>query len=200
MGWFGGHPGTPVVVDGKDTFPLVPVAVGLYSAGFNIFNTAIMFPSSPCFTACCRVSAIPVSRIVTIPSRAIWTSGPDFTAGVACVQREDGRYLEGAAQLMAIARDAGNAPDDAQEHYEALDILSREIRSYTAAMFQPNLSYEKADLLAENLIEEEIGRPAFGETLYQIARRAERETFSGRPVLVDAMLDKVGDEHCAHHA
>ena len=44
MGWFGGDPGVPVVVDGKETFPLVPVAVGLYSTVFNIFNTALMFP------------------------------------------------------------------------------------------------------------------------------------------------------------
>ena len=40
MGWFGGDPGVAVVVDGKETFPLVPVAVGLYSTAFNIFNTA----------------------------------------------------------------------------------------------------------------------------------------------------------------
>ncbi len=40
MGWFGGDPGVPVIRDGKETFPLVPVAVGLYSTGFNIFNTA----------------------------------------------------------------------------------------------------------------------------------------------------------------
>ena len=28
MGFFGGDPGVPVIVDGKETFPLVPVAVG----------------------------------------------------------------------------------------------------------------------------------------------------------------------------
>ena len=33
-----------VMTDGKETFPLVPVAVGLYSIGFNIFNTLLMFP------------------------------------------------------------------------------------------------------------------------------------------------------------
>ena len=44
MGWFGGDPGVAVVVNGKETFPLVPVAVGLYSTAFNIFNTALLFP------------------------------------------------------------------------------------------------------------------------------------------------------------
>jgi phosphate:Na+ symporter len=44
MGWFGGDPGVAEIVNGKETFPLVPVAVGLYSTAFNIFNTALMFP------------------------------------------------------------------------------------------------------------------------------------------------------------
>ena len=44
MGFFGGDPGVPVLRDGKETFPLVPVAVGLYSTSFNIFNTLLLFP------------------------------------------------------------------------------------------------------------------------------------------------------------
>jgi phosphate:Na+ symporter len=196
MGWFGGHPGTPVVIDGKETFPLVPVAVGLYSTVFNIFNTALMFPFLGVFhRVLSKVghSSIEDREDYTQPRYLDERLRKDFASGVACVQRESGRYLEGAAQLMAIARDADNAPDDAQEHYEALDVLSREIRSYTAAMFQPNLPYEKADLLA-SLIEEEDWTASLGETLYQMARRVERENFSspGR-ALVDAMLDEVSD-------
>jgi hypothetical protein len=34
----------PVIRDGKETFPLVPVAVGLYSTAFNIFNKLLLFP------------------------------------------------------------------------------------------------------------------------------------------------------------
>ena len=48
MGFFGGDPGVPVVRDGKETFPLVPVAVGLYSTAFNIFNTATAVPVRRC--------------------------------------------------------------------------------------------------------------------------------------------------------
>ena len=44
MGWFGGDPGIPVLVNGKETFPLVPVAVGLFSTAFNVFNTMLLFP------------------------------------------------------------------------------------------------------------------------------------------------------------
>ena len=67
------------------------------------------------------------------------------------------------------------------EHYAAIDILSREIRSYTAAMFRPDMPHDQADLVA-SLIEEEDLTASLGETLYQIARRVERQPFSaGRP-------------------
>jgi len=44
MGLFGMDVTRTSTVDGKESFPMVPVAVGLYSIGFNIFNTALMFP------------------------------------------------------------------------------------------------------------------------------------------------------------
>ena len=44
MGFFGGDPGVPVIRDGHETFPLVPVAVGVYSTAFNVFNTILLFP------------------------------------------------------------------------------------------------------------------------------------------------------------
>src|SRR5918995_1120432 len=48
LGWvmqfFGGDPAVPGIVDGKETFPLVPVAVGIYSTFFNVFNTLLLFP------------------------------------------------------------------------------------------------------------------------------------------------------------
>ena len=53
------------------------------------------------------------------------------------VQQELGRYLEAAALFLAIARGVPSTPDDPQEHYVATDILSREIRAYTAGMFEP---------------------------------------------------------------
>jgi hypothetical protein len=41
---FGGDPGVPVIQNGKETFPLVPVAVDLYSTAFDIFITPLLFP------------------------------------------------------------------------------------------------------------------------------------------------------------
>jgi phosphate:Na+ symporter len=196
MGWFGGDPGTAVIINGKETFPLVPVAVGLYSTAFNIFNTAIMFPFIGVFD---RV----LSKIghTSVEDREDYTqpryldprARHDFLQGVPAVQRESGRYLDGAGQFLAIARGDENAPDDSAEHQAALDVLSREIRSYTAAMFQPDLPHERADLLA-SLIEEEDWTASLGETLYQIARRVERQPFSevGRG-LVKGTLDQVAD-------
>ena len=195
MGWFGGNPGTPVIVDGKETFPLVPVAVGLYSTFFNVFNTALMYPFLPVFhRVLSRVghSSAEDREDYTQPRYLDESARKDFSSGVQSVQRESSRYLEGAAQLIAVAR-CGERPDDAQTHYESLDVLSREIRSYTAAMFKPDLTYEKADLLA-SLIEEEDWSASLGETLYQIARRVERQHFSpsGR-ALVDTILTEVSD-------
>ena len=88
-----------------------------------------------------------------------------------------------------------NAPDDAEEHYAAIDVLSRDIRQYTAAMFKPDMPHAQADLLA-SLIEEEDWTASLGETLYQVARRVERQPFSevGR-ALVNATLDAVGRRH-----
>lgn len=194
MGWFGGHPGTPVVIDGKETFPLVPVAVGLYSTAFNIFNTALMFPFLGVFhRVLSRIghSSADDREDYTTPRYLEAGARKDLVTGVPAVQQESGRYLEGIGQLLAIARGAPNAPDDSLEHYAALDTLSREIRDYTAAMFKPDLPHEQADLLA-SLIEEEDWTASLGETLYQTARRVERQPFSptGR-ALVDTTLDEV---------
>jgi phosphate:Na+ symporter len=194
MGFFGGDPGIPVMVEGKETYPLVPVAVGLYSTAFNIFNTALMFPFLGVFyNVLSKIghSSVDDREDYGIPRYLDASAKKDIVTGVQAVQRESDRYLQGAGQLMAIARGADDAPDDSQEHYASLDVLSREIRDYTAAMFQPDMLHAKADLLA-SLIEEEDWTASLGETLYQIARRVERQPFStaGR-ALVDETLDEV---------
>lgn len=196
MGFFGGDPGQPVIVNGKETFPLVPVAVGLYSTAFNIFNTTLMFPFVGVFD---RV----LSKIghTSIEDREDYSqpryldpkAAKDFSAGVGAVQMETGRYLQGVGQFLAIAARDENAPDDSLAHYAALDVLSREIRSYTASMLQPDLPHARADLLA-SLVEEEDWTASLGETLYQISRRVERHNFSAvGSELVNMVLHHVGD-------
>ena len=194
MGWFGGDPGVAVMVDGKETFPLVPVAVGLYSTAFNIFNTALMFPFISVFDrVLSRVGHSDKDDVedYSQPRYLDPTLSKELQVGVPAVQRETDRYLEGAGKFMAMARGVDGAPDDAEEHYAAIDVLSREIRSYTAAMFKPDMPHPQADLLA-SLIEEEDWTASLGETLYQIARRVQRQPFSevGQP-LVNETIDAV---------
>ena len=196
MGWFGGDPGTPEIVNGKETFPLVPVAVGLYSTAFNIFNTALLFPFTGVFH---RV----LSRIghnvaddkedYSTPRYLDPRHGKDLSKGVPAVQKETVRYLDAAKEFLAIARGAPDATDDAQEHYAAIDTLSRDIRQYTAAMFDPDMPYAKANLLA-SLIEEEDFTASLGETLYQVGRRVERQLFGdvGRE-LVNTTVDQIAE-------
>ena len=204
MGWFGGDPGVPVIVDGKETFPLVPVAVGLYSTAFNIFNTALLFPFVGVFERVLSRVGHTVAEDVEDYSQPRFLD-PQLRQGArrpACrrCSRRPTATSKAPACSSAIARGAPDAPDDAEEHYAAIDILSRDIRSYTAAMFKPDMPHAQADLLA-SLIEEEDFTASLGETLYQIARRVERQPFSavGRE-LVNATLDQVADAHAGDHA
>ena len=49
------------------------------------------------------------------------------------------RYVNAAGLFLAIARREKSAPAKPRDHHAALDILSRDIRRYTAAMFKPDI-------------------------------------------------------------
>ena len=93
------------------------------------------------------------------------------------------------ASFSRWQRKEESPPGKAREHHAAIDILGRDIRRYTAAMFRPDMSPVEVDLLA-SLIEEDDFTASLGETLYQVARRVERQPFSpaGRE-RVDSILD-----------
>jgi phosphate:Na+ symporter len=196
MGFFGGDPGLAVIRDGKETFPLVPVAVGLYSTSFNVFNTLLLFPFVGVFervlsrighTSSDDVEDYSVSRFLDR------TKTEKLAAGMPLVQQEMARYVQGVQLFLAIARNDKTAPKSARDHQAAMDILSRDIRKYTAAMFKTNMPHAEADLLA-SLIEEEDFTASLGETLFQVARRMERTTFSpvAKPLL-EATLDRISE-------
>ncbi|WP_375459356.1 Na/Pi cotransporter family protein [uncultured Enterovirga sp.] len=194
MGWFGGDPGVAQVVNGKETFPLVPVAVGLYSTAFNLFNTAILFPFVGVFErVLSRVGRDSTEDIedYSTPRFLNPNDQADLARAVPDVRKELDRYLEAATLFLAIGRGKDTAPDDAREHHAAIDILSRDIRAYAAGLFKPDLPYGQADLVA-SLIEEADFTASLGEALYQTARRVDREEFSpaGR-ALVDTVLDRI---------
>ena len=195
-GWFGGDPGVAVVVNGKETFPLVPVAVGLYSTAFNIFNTVLLFPFISVFDRVLSRIGHHSSEDKEDYSAARYLDSrllKDLPKGVGAIQQETVRYLEAAGLFLNIARGADTAPEDAEKHFSSIDILSRDIRQFTANMFDPNMPFRQADLVA-SLIEEEDWTASLGETLYQVARRVERQSF-GEPgrELVDATLGRIAE-------
>jgi phosphate:Na+ symporter len=215
MGWFGGDPGIPVVRDGKETFPLVPVAVGLYSTSFNIFNTLLLFPFVGVFErVLCRIghTSSDTAEDYSVPRFLIAEQGRTLATGLPALYREMARHIEAANLFLAIARRQQGSPQPlpgaAKEHHASIDILSRDIRRYTAAMFTPDMRAHEADLLA-SLIEEADFTASLGEILYQVARRVERQPFCalGRQ-LVDATLDHISEgmsailptEHSEAHA
>ena len=193
MGLFGMDVARSVVVDGKETFPLVPVAVGVYSIGFNIFNTALMFPFIGVFDRV--LSRVGASRNTeedyAVPRYLDRGALSDVNSGVAAVSKELARYTQGAGLLLAAARGKRDALKNAAEHEQALDTLSQEIRAYTAQMFNNDLSTRQTNLLA-SLIEEQDFNASLTETLSQITRRIERQLFSDNgQAIVAAVLDIV---------
>jgi phosphate:Na+ symporter len=194
MQWFGGDPGIPVVVDGKDTFPLVPVAVGLYSTFFNVFNTALLFPFVGVFeTVLARIGRTDAedAEDYSTPKFLDRKLAGDFAKAIPAVQQETARHLQAGAMFLDIARSAKSAPSDPGEHYLATDILSRDIREYTASLMKEDLPYEQLDLVA-SLIEEADFTAALTESLHQVARRVKREQFSSAArAIVDVALDKL---------
>jgi phosphate:Na+ symporter len=194
MQWFGGDPGVPVLINGKETFPLVPVAVGLYSTFFNIFNTALLFPFTGVFERVLSQMGHSQADDVedfSAPKYLNAAAANDFARAVPAVQQETQRHLLAGAMFLDIARDSPRAPADAGEHYVATDILSRDIRNYTASLLKNDLPPDQLDLVA-SLIEEADFTAALAESLHQVARRVKRETFTeSSNAIVKTALDKL---------
>ncbi|PTE08740.1 Na/Pi cotransporter family protein [Mesorhizobium helmanticense] len=194
MQFFGGDPAVPVIVDGKETFPLVPVAVGLYSTFFNVFNTLLLFPFIGVFErVLSRVGHTDAedAEDFSTPKFLDRKLASDFAKAVPAVQQETARHLEAGAMFLDIARGSKKAPSDPGEHYLATDILSRDIRAYTAALMKEDLPYEQLDLIA-SLIEEADFTAALTESMHQVARRVKREKFSNpAQAIVEVALNKL---------
>ncbi|MCF6113261.1 Na/Pi cotransporter family protein [Mesorhizobium muleiense] len=194
MQFFGGDPAIPVIVDGKETFPLVPVAVGLYSTFFNVFNTLLLFPFIGVFErVLSRVGHTDAedTEDFSTPRFLDRKLAGDFAKAVPAVQQETARHLQAGAMFLDIARSSKKAPSDPGEHYLATDILSRDIRAYTAELMKEDLPYDQLDLIA-SLIEEADFTAALTESMHQVARRVRREKFSNpAQAIVDVALSKL---------
>ena len=175
---FGGDPAIPVIVDGKETFPLVPVAVGLYSTFFNVFNTLLLFPFIGVFERVLsrvgRTDAEDVEDYST-PKFLDRKLASDFAKAIPAVQQETARHLQAGAMFLDIARSSKKAPSDPGEHYLATDILSRDIRAYTASLMKEDLPYEQLDLIASLIEEADFTAASDGIDASGGASRAARE-------------------------
>ena len=193
MGFFGGDPGKPVIVDGEETFPLVPVAVGLFSIFFNIFNVLILFPFVGTFErVLMRIrgkddDVEDYSFAKYLDRKAI----DDFNRAVPAMRQEVKRALEGSRLFLECARGKSKSMKNTAEHSAAIDALFREIRAYSAQLFHGDRTREQMDLVA-SMIEEADFTGSLTESLHQIARRIQREEFTpaSRAVL-DEGLDHV---------
>ena len=107
MQFFGGDPAVPVIVDGKETFPLVPVAVGLYSTFFNVFNTLLLFPFIGVFErVLSRVGRTDAedAEDYSTPKFLDRKLASDFAKAIPAVQQETARHLQAGAMFLDIAR------------------------------------------------------------------------------------------------
>lgn len=179
MGFVGGDPSVPVIVDGKETFPLVPVAVGLYSIGFNIFNTALLYPFIGVFErVLSRIghSADENEEDFSLPRYLKPALANDVAVGVPAVQLELQRYRDASRMFLRATHDLDFKIDE-KDHNLRLDSLSREIRRFTASMLKPDTPVPQADLLG-SLIEEADFTASLVETQHQMLRRFGRMQFS----------------------
>ncbi len=177
---WGIDPGAAVLVEGQETFPGVPIAIGVFSIVFNIFNVMILFPFVNVFErVLARVGHSSDEDVedYSVPRFLDKKLVADFNGALPAVQQEAARHLQAGAVFLDIARGKPGAPKDPGEHRAATDILSREIRAFQAQLFQDGLSRDQLDLVA-SLIEEVDFTSALSEALYQIARRVQREPFS----------------------
>jgi phosphate:Na+ symporter len=194
MGFFGGDPAVPVKVDGEETFPLVPVAVGIYSTAFNIFNLCLLFPFVGVFERILqrigRTEAEDIEDYST-PRYLDGAFATDLARAVPAVESETQRHLEAGALFLDIARGAKAAPSDPGEHYLAVDILNRDIRSYSSKLFRDDMPLDQLDLVA-SMIEEADFTASLAESLHQVARRVKREEFSSQArIIVEAGLTRL---------
>ena len=189
---FIGDPSAAVIVGGRETYPLVPIAVGIYSIFFNVFNTALLFPFVGTFERVLnRIGGADETEDYSIPKYLKAEQLGDMQQAVPALGQELQRYLEGASLHLAAARGETGTPSKLEEHHAALDQLGRDSRSYASRLFLPDAPAAEQDLVA-SLIEEVDFAGAVEEQLWQIGRRVKRETFSPEArALVDEMLDHV---------
>lgn len=191
MKLFVGDPGAPVVVDGQETFPLVPVAVVAFSIFFNIFNVVILFPFVNVFEKVLTRIGHSSDEDLEDYSVSTFLDGTvkkDISRALPAMQNEAKRLMTASAVFLGIARGDKDAPKSADEHLTAVDGLARQIRDYAAEALQGDVDREQMNEVAD-LIEEVDYTGSLNEGMHQVARRLARDEFSeaGRSLLDEGL-------------
>jgi phosphate:Na+ symporter len=165
--------------------------VGVFSIVFNIFNVIILYPFIGTFErVLSRIGHTSEEDIedYSVPRYLDRKLIDNFVSAVPAVEQETRRQLQAAALFLDIARDKPGVPKDPGEHHAATDVLGRDIRSYSAALFREDMPRDQLDLVA-SLIEEVDFTGSLSEALHQIARRVKREEFGdvSRVFITDAL-------------
>lgn len=184
MGLFELSPGKMTVVDGKETFPLVPLAVGVFSIAFNIFNTIALFPFIGVFERILlKVGAKDQAdeEDYSLP-RFLKRRGKDFSHAATGVHRETLRHLQGSLGFINSALDR-NPELNIGKLSSDLDTLNREIRLEASHLLTLQISSQEEEHLP-SLISQADFSAGLSETLHQIARRCSREKFGERSKIV----------------
>ncbi len=194
VAWLVGDPAQPTMVDGIPTYPLVPIAVGVYSIAFNIFNTALLFPFIGTFErVLSRVGHRAAEDIedYSVP-RFIDPAVREPVRAVPAVRKEIARLLWGAGLFLHMAQRRPGAPEDLGQHHFAIDVLSRDIRGYAAGLIAPDMADVPAHQVASLIVEADFAA-TLGEALCQTARRVLAEDFSVPGTdLANAVLERMG--------
>ncbi len=180
MACFGVDPGTPVIVDGKETFPGVPIAVGIFSIVFNIFNMIILFPFVGTFERCSAAIGHTERRRrrgLLGPRYLSAGAAADFNTALPAVQQEAQRHLRAGAVFLDIACNKPGAPRDP---HRACGRRRRAVARDPRLLLAPVPGWPVARPARPRRLADRGGglHLPLSDTLYQIARRVKREPFS----------------------
>lgn len=159
VGWaVGGDPGKAVMVNGAETFPLVPIAIATYSTGFNIFNTALMLPFVPLLARLlARVGQGAVDEDdLALPRYLSAKTLREPEVAVALLVKEQQRWLDAVPRHLAFAR--GPHSPAAAALGKALASLGREVDDFAAALLKLEMPAETAARMIRVLQEKDYAR------------------------------------------
>ena len=163
----GGDPGRAVTAaDGTVKYALVPVAIATFSTGFNVFNTALMFPFVPLMAR--LLARVGKGRAgdddLAVPQFLFARALEEPESAVRLLEKEHLRYLSALPRLLEAVRTAASPA----ALHGALGSLGREIEGFASDLCQRPLPPPLVAVLMRVLSSHDHGR-ALERTLAAMA-------------------------------